>query len=68
MNEQLKHHLIKIAQRDTWIDSDDEDECEFTPQEWAGGNFDDCFAGGIRVGEAAIARQVLSAFGISWQE
>lgn len=47
--------LEVLAARECWYSQED-----FTPIDYAGGNFDDCYWGGYDDGQAALARKILS--------
>ena len=53
--------LIKQAKRTCWDDNDD-----FNPYDWGGGNFDDTYSGGCEDGETHLARDILNELGISY--
>lgn len=65
MDEQLKVRLIELAKSTAWGEDEDEDFCV---DDYAGGNVDDAFEGGVRAGEIQLARDILEAFGISYAE
>jgi len=50
----MKDKLTKLAGRECW--SDDEN---FMVDDYAGGNFDDAYSGGVEDGEASLARELL---------
>ena len=58
IDEQMISVLKKEADRDLPIDDEDQD---FNPQDWSGGNFDDCYEMGFRHGRIDMARDVLRA-------
>ena len=55
--------LKKAARRETW---DEGEDGGFNPYDFSGGNFDDAYQGGQDDGETHLAREILSALGISW--
>lgn len=59
--------LIKLARRDTWEDGLEDGEY-VNPYEFSGGNSDDCYSGGIEVGQSWLAREVLGWLDIEWVE
>lgn len=59
--------LIKASKRNTWGEQSDDDD-DTIIDDFAGGNADDAYAGGVADGKALMAREVLTAFGISWNE
>ena len=62
MNAELIAELKKIAKRKCWCDEE-----YFIPDDYAGGNMDDAYAGGYEDGRAEVARTVLEALGISYE-
>lgn len=62
--EMLKHTARQSCFFDPDEDGEDGEEC--TIWDHCGGNVDDAFQSGVTAGETAMARQVLSAMGISW--
>ncbi len=59
MPEELIQKLKKIASRKCW--SDDE---EFIPDDYAGGNIDDAYSGGVDDGRVDMAREILAELGV----
>lgn len=55
--EELKAYLEKLASRTCWTDEDD-----FSAMDYAGGNFDDAYNGGVDDGETQLARELLSKY------
>lgn len=53
----IKEHLEKIASQKACQDEED-----FNPQDYAGGNYDDAFALGEDDGEIFLARALLKKF------
>lgn len=53
--------LQTLAKRKTW----DEDE-DFDPQDFSGGNFDDAYSAGVRGGETILAQEILEALNIPY--
>ena len=63
MNEKIIAKLKELAERSCWTDDD-----EFMVDDYAGGNMDDAFEGGCRNGEVWLAREILSALGVEYNE
>lgn len=59
MNADLKIYLEMVAKRKCWCDAGD----EFMVDDYAGGNIDDAYSGGVDDGEALLARKLLAAYG-----
>jgi hypothetical protein len=57
-------YLKKMAEQKTWDDIMDKDGSYI--DDFAGGNIDDSYYGGVRTGEADTARYVLKQLGISF--
>jgi len=57
--EALKAKLQKVAAKATKTDDEDED---FNPCDWSGGNFDDAYNMGVDDGEIHFAREILAEF------
>ena len=53
MIETLKTYAVRCC----WSD-----DPEFTPNDYAGGNIDDSYGGGVEDGEAVLARNLLKTF------
>jgi len=51
---QLKEFLQKIADKTAW-----QDDKEFIPDDYAGGNIDDAYNGGVSDGEILMAKEIL---------
>lgn len=60
MNPELKKKLEELARMKTW-----EDEEDFCPCDFCGGNYDDAYYGGESDGEVNLARTLLKEFGDS---
>ena len=58
MNEEMKEFLSKIAARECW-----DDDGDFNPCDYSGGNFDDAYYGGVSSGKVKLARSLLEMFG-----
>lgn len=65
MNEQMIDRLKELARRECYHDDEGDD---VIVDDYAGGNVDDAFDLGERAGETMLARDVLSAMNISWEE
>lgn len=65
MNEQMIARLKELAQRDCFHDDEGDD---VVVDDYAGGNVDDAFSLGERAGETMLARDVLLAMNIMWEE
>lgn len=59
-------NLKKLAERKTWPDNVGEGEI-FDVQDWAGGNFDDAYAGGEEDGATNLARDILAELGVPFK-
>jgi hypothetical protein len=55
--DELRQYLESVSKRECWFDDDD-----FSPCDYAGGNYDDAYYGGSDDGEALFARQLLSKY------
>lgn len=55
--EELKERMEKLASRECW-----QNDPEFMPHEYAGGNIDDAYNGGVDDGETLLARHLLKEF------
>lgn len=64
-NDGMIERLKKLARSECYYD--DEDEDKFI-DDYAGGNIDDAFGLGERAGEVMLAREVLEALDIEWDE
>ena len=62
LSQERIESLKKLAKKTAW--DDDEDFCAF---DFAGGNFDDAFAGGAKAGEIWLARDILNELGIQYK-
>ncbi len=58
MNEAMKAKLEKLAGRQCWCD-----DGGFMVDDYAGGNIDDAYYGGVDDGQAVLARELLEEFG-----
>lgn len=58
---ELKGALLKVAKRSCWEDGLSEDE-DAMVDDFAGGNIDDAYAGGMDSGEILFARELLMRF------
>jgi hypothetical protein len=56
MNE-LKLYLETLAKKIAWYDDED-----FSPSDYAGGNYDDAYSGGCDDGEINLARELLAKY------
>lgn len=52
--QKIRAILEQPASRKCWCD-----EPEFNPDDFAGGNFDDAYAGGVEDGRAEMARSII---------
>jgi len=67
MNDLLIDRLKKLAASKTWEECSEKDGDEFfDPNDYAGGNIDDAYAGGKEDGGIELAREVLAAMDIKW--
>lgn len=55
ISDEMAATLGKLAARKCWSDDDD-----FQADDYAGGNFDDAYAGGVDDGEVGLARVILA--------
>ena len=62
ITDELITKLKRLAERSLFTD---DENCEFDPLSWSGGNFDDCFCQGQIAGETELAREILSELKIS---
>lgn len=62
----LLSHLESLAKKNCWHDRLDEDS-DAIVDDFAGGNVDDAYWGGLDAGEILMAREVLTTLGIDWQ-
>lgn len=62
MSPELVLKLQETASKTAWCDDD-----EFMPDDYAGGNIDDAYYGGVSDGEILLAREILDALGIAYQ-
>lgn len=58
MDEALKKKLKEMAAEECWSD-----DLDFIVNDFAGGNVDDAYDGGVRDGEIGLARRLLEEFG-----
>lgn len=65
MNEEFIQRLKKLAASDAWVDELG-DGSDVIIDDFAGGNVDDAFWGGLRSGEIQLAREILSELNIKW--
>lgn len=70
MSNTLSQHtidqMIKLAQQSPWCE-----QCEATGDvidDFAGGNVDDAYNGGVYAGQTYLAREILDGLNIKWQE
>ncbi len=54
--------LKKLAKKTAWGDNED-----FCAYDYAGGNFDDAYTGGMDTGEIWLAREILDELGIAYK-
>lgn len=59
-------NLKLIAKKTCWQDTFDEDDDSIV-DDYAGGNIDDAYSGGIDAGGILLAREILNDLGIEWQ-
>jgi hypothetical protein len=60
MKQEIIDKLKKLAEDQTWEDVSEEDKDEyFIVDDFAGGNVDDAYQGGIRTGKISLARELL---------
>lgn len=55
VSDELYDELIGLAEAMTCR----EDDPDFNPDEWSGGNFDDCYELGVTDGEILLARKIV---------
>lgn len=58
--------LKKLAKTTCWQDRFDDPDNDSIVYDWAGGNIDDAYQGGLEAGEILLAREVLSNLNIDW--
>ena len=58
MTTKLRAKLVDLAKKKCWCDDED-----FMVDDYAGGNIDDAYSGGIEDGEILLARKLLNEFG-----
>lgn len=69
MTPEFIESLKKAARRECWDENEDGTQMDdFCVYDYSGSNVDDAYAGGIQDGETQLARQVLTAMGVSWSE
>lgn len=56
MDEKIKNLLNNLAKRNCWCDNQE----DFNPMDYSGGNFDDAYFGGYADGQAELARDILA--------
>lgn len=61
-------NLQKWAARKTWGESAEAGGDDFNPMDLSGGNYDDCYQGGIDDGYIELARLILADIGITISE
>lgn len=67
MTPEFTESLKKMARRRCWWENENgEVDDDFAIDDYAGGNIDDAYYGGVEDGNTKIAREVLSELGISW--
>lgn len=60
MTEQQYNKLVARAEEEYGYDAEPHD---FNPQDYSGGNFDDCYQMGLSHADADAAREILSILG-----
>lgn len=67
MTSEMIELLKKMAKRKCWSDEFNADEGEiFRVDDFAGGNIDDAYFGGVEDGKSELARSVLNCIGIPY--
>jgi hypothetical protein len=66
VSSELIQRLKDLAKRKTWEDDVPDGE-SVNPMDYSGGNYDDAYAGGERVGATELARSVLDELGIEYR-
>ena len=56
MKPEMIARLRDLAKRKCWCDNE-----EFIAEDWAGGNFDDAYSGGVDDGYAMLAQEILES-------
>ena len=63
LSDEMIEHLKTLARREGLMDQE-----EFDPHGYSGGNYDDAYYAGYDDGETQIARTILAALHVSWNE
>lgn len=66
LSDKMIERLTKLAKQGCWFDSNDEDDGDTTVDDYAGGNVDDAYEGGVRNGETELSREILTDLGIEY--
>lgn len=64
MDQEIIQNLKRLAEQGCW---DDQQGDDFVVDDYAGGNVDDAYQGGIRTGETILARDLLDKLGIPYK-
>jgi hypothetical protein len=64
ISEAMLKDLIALAKEE--IPADQSGDEEFIPEDWSGGNYDDCFDMGEHTGRILLARCILDALEIDY--
>jgi hypothetical protein len=63
-DEKFVERLKKAAKRQCW--TEDEESEDAIINDYAGGNIDDAYQGGVEDGETYLAREILTHLKIEW--
>lgn len=63
MNDELIKTLVALAKKTAW-----NDDADFCVDDYAAGNEDDAYYGGVGDGEIELARTILNSIGVNWNE
>jgi hypothetical protein len=61
-DEKFVERLKKAAERQSWTEKDEDSIID----DYAGGNVDDAYHGGVEDGETYLAREILTHLKIEW--
>lgn len=68
MTPEFIERLKKAARRECWDENEDGSQnMDFCVVDYSSSNVDDAYYGGVDDGETQLAREVLTALGVSWQ-
>lgn len=64
LNDKAIEKLKEWASRKTWAEKVEDSSFETTYDDFAGGNIDDAYDGGVDDGQTYLAREILAELGI----